>query len=115
METDGDRELAGGVAARYDNIPCANSHETRPSLFALVRCQTRKQCGPRTEAEESNGAGILNTPEYLPLPRPRPLGLSDTRGAGFSTALSCTYGHVTDSVRPSSAVRGGINAVKKMS
>lgn len=92
METDGDRELAGGVAARYDNIPCANSHETRPSLFALVRCQTRKQCGPRTEAEESNGAGILNTPEYLPL-RPRALG----RHEGVaSRPLSCTYGHVTD-------------------
>lgn len=50
----------------HDNIPRANSHETRPSLFALVRCQPRKQCGPRTEAEESNGAGILNTLEYLP-------------------------------------------------
>lgn len=64
--------MAGGMAARYDNIPCANSHETRPSLFALVRCQTRKQCGPRTEAEESNGAGILNTPEYLPPRAARP-------------------------------------------
>lgn len=84
METDGDRELAGGVAARYDNIPCANSHETRPSLFALVRCQTRKQCGPRTEAEESNGAGILNTPEYLPLRSRAPW---QARGGGFSTAL----------------------------
>ena len=60
------RQRDAGVAARYDNIPCANSHGTRPSLFVLVRRQTRKQCGPRTKAEESNGVGILNTPEYLP-------------------------------------------------
>lgn len=44
-------------------IPTKLSNPT-PPLLALVRCQTRKQCGPRTEAEESNGVGILNTQEY---------------------------------------------------
>lgn len=83
---DGDRrrQRDGGVAARYDNIPCANSHGTRPSLFALVRCQTRKQCGPRTKAEESNGAGILNTPEYLPH---RSAPSAGTRGWLFDRSL----------------------------
>lgn len=97
----GEGEGEGGGGGRrwrgerrgHDNIPRANSHETRPSLFALVRCQPRKQCGPRTRSRgikwrrNTKQAGIL-TLRY-------PQRLVSKR---IFRLLLCTYTprHVTD-------------------
>lgn len=83
--------LDGGKAGEggHDNIPRANSHGTRPSLFALVRCQPRKQCGPRTRSRgikwrrNTKHAGIL-TLRY-------PQRLVSKR---IFRLLLCTYTHV---------------------
>lgn len=84
----GFRRREGGRGG-HDNIPRANSHRTRPSLFALVRCQPRKQCGPRTRSRgikwrrNTKHAGIL-TLRY-------PQRLVSKR---IFRLLLCTYTHV---------------------
>lgn len=85
----GDERFEEKLRGVQEYIPRANSHETRPFLFALVRCQARKQCGPRTEAEKSNGTRILNTLEYL-------LSVSRSGKQRAFHLFLCTYGHVTD-------------------
>lgn len=89
-------EGLGGREERrgHDNIPRANSHETRPSLFALVRCQPRKQCGPRTRSRGIKWRRNTKHAGILTLRYPQRVG----KQKDLPSLLLCTYTprHVTD-------------------
>lgn len=83
------------MAARYDNIPRANSQRNSTLLIRLSEMSDSKTMRPTyTEAEESNGVGILSTPPGSVLASSSPRQV----GPAFSYS-ACTYGHVTDSFR----------------